>query len=74
MYKIKLFVGQLVVYKHPQNTRCELGRVASITDDGVFVCYSEGNTAAKTPCQFLFPVINSADVDYSRIGGKRFNA
>lgn len=70
--KSELHVGQLVVYKHPYNDRCELGRVASITENGFFVCYSEGETAAKTPREYLFPVVNCADVDYSRIGGGRF--
>lgn len=71
--KKRFHIGQLVVYNHPHNIYCELGRVASFTDDGVFVCYSEGETGAKTPAEYLFPVINSACVDYSMIGGERFN-
>ena len=67
------FVGQLVAYKHPNLVHVELGRVASITDHGIFVCYSEGETAANTPEKLLFPVANAAMIDYHEIGGGRFN-
>lgn len=39
-------VGDYIIYVN--GDRYELGRVKSVTYDGAFVCYHEGETAAKT--------------------------
>ena len=40
--------GQLVVYKN--------GKIKRVVEDGAFVYYHEGETAAKTPFDCMFPI------------------
>ncbi len=50
--------GQLVVYKHPGLNECEIGKIKRLCDDGAFVWYHTGETAAKTRYEDLYPISN----------------
>ena len=42
----KFCTGQLIVYRNGDNF--EIGKIKRLTEDGAFVYYSAGETAAKT--------------------------
>lgn len=52
--------GDLVLYKRRGCDVYELGVVKSMRDDGAFVWYSGGDTAAATPADCLFEFENDA--------------
>ena len=49
-------VGEYIIYQN--GTRYELGKIKRIVDDGAFVYYSSGDTAAKTPFSCMHKLVN----------------
>jgi hypothetical protein len=51
--------GELFIYKN--GDRCEIGIVKrpNNTNDGYFCYYHEGDTAANTPVENMFKLVNS---------------
>ena len=49
-------VNEHVLYQNGDSF--EIGRVKRLCDDGAFVWYHEGETAAKTPYECLHPLVN----------------
>lgn len=60
-------VGEYIVYVN--GDRYEIGRVKSLRKDGAFVCYHEGETAAKTPYYCMHKLINGYCIKKSTLGG-----
>lgn len=63
-------VGEYIIYRN--NEKYELGRIASLREDGAFVCYHDGETAAKTPYDHMHKLINAYTIKDTSIGGGRF--
>lgn len=63
-------VGEYIIYQN--GDRYELGRITSLTESGAFVCYHEGETAAKTPYDTMHKLINAYTIKRSSLGGSRF--
>lgn len=61
--------GQYIIYMN--GNRTEIGRIKRITDNGVFAFYSEGDTAAKTPFDRMWPIINDYVIQTTSLGGER---
>lgn len=59
--------GQLVVYKN--GSRCAIGKVKRVVEDGAFVFYHEGETAAKTQFDCMFPLENEHCIKHTSLGG-----
>lgn len=57
---------EIVIYKN--GSSFEIGRIKSLADDGAFVFYSVGETAAKTPYDKLYKVTNASCVGQTRLG------
>ena len=64
-------VGEYIIYHNGE--KYELGRVASLRDDGAFVCYHGGETAAKTPYDHMHKLINAYVLKDTLLGGGRFD-
>ena len=62
--------GEYII--HTNGDRYEIGRIVSVHDDGAFVCYHEGETAAKTPYDCMHKLVNRHGIIESAIGGKRW--
>lgn len=63
-------IGEYIIYVN--GDKYELGRITSLKEDGAFVCYHEGYTAAKTPYCCMHKLINSYCISYTTLGGDRF--
>lgn len=61
--------GEYIIYQNGE--RYELGRIASLREDGAFVCYHEGETAAKTPWDMMHKLVNSYVITETTLGGER---
>lgn len=63
-------VGEYVLYE------CggvfHIGRVKSVVEDGAFVCYHEGDTAAKTPFERMHKIKNGDVIKETTLGGSTF--
>lgn len=64
-------VGEYIVYVN--GDKFELGRISSLRDDVAFVCYHEGETAAKTPYDCMHKLVNRYCVKETTLGGGRFD-
>ena len=62
--------GEYIVYVN--GDKFELGRITSLREDGAFVCYHEGETAAKTPYDHMHKLINAYTIKDTSLGGGRF--
>lgn len=62
--------GEYIIYVN--GDRYELGRIKRLCDDGAFVCYHEGETAAKTPYVCMRKLVNEFTIKDTTIGGKVF--
>lgn len=62
--------GQLVVYKNPGLNECEIGKIKRLCDDGAFVWYHTGETAAKTRYEDLYPIFNEHYIVKTALGGE----
>ena len=59
--------GQLVIYINGETA--QIGIIKRLSDDGAFVWYHEGETAAKTPYRFLRPLLNAHTIKGTTLGG-----
>ena len=62
--------GECIIYVN--GDKYELGRIVSLRDDGAFVCYHEGETAAKTPYHCMHKLVNAYAIKETTLGGGRF--
>ena len=60
--------GELIIYKN--GDRYEIGKIKRVTDDGAFVWYSSGETAAMTPFDCMFKLINAYTITGNSLGGE----
>ena len=60
--------GEYIIYRN--GDRYEIGRIKRITDDGAFVWYSEGETAAKTPFDCMHKLVNGCVIRETTLGGE----
>ena len=67
MDKSDFKVGEYIVYQN--GDRYEIGRIKRITDDGAFVWYHEGETAAKTPFDCMHKLVNGFTIKSTSLGG-----
>lgn len=63
-------VGEYIIYQNCD--RYEIGKIKRITDDGAFVWYHEGETAAKTPFDCMHKLINGFTIKHTTLGGQIF--
>ena len=61
--------GEYVVYQN--GDRFELGLIKRVADDGAFVWYSEGDTAAKTPFDCMHRLVNAYVIKETGLGGTK---
>ena len=59
--------GQLIIYHN--GDRYEIGKIKRIVDNGAFVYYSNGETAAKTPFDLMHPLVNAHCIGKTSLGG-----
>ncbi|MBQ7436076.1 MAG: hypothetical protein IJV30_01975 [Oscillospiraceae bacterium] len=60
-------VGEYIVYQNGE--RFEIGKIKRITNDGAFVWYHEGETAAKTPFDCMHKLVNGFTIKATSLGG-----
>jgi len=60
-------VGEYIIYVN--GDRYEIGRIKSLKEDGAFICYHEGETAAKTPYDCIHKLINNYVIKDTSLGG-----
>ena len=65
-----LRTGDYIIYVN--GDRYELGRIKSITDDGAFVAYHNGETGAKTPFDLIHKLKNAYCIKETTLGGEFF--
>ena len=58
---------ELIIYQNGNNY--EIGRIKRVADDGAFVWYHEGETAAKTPFDCMHKLRNAYAVKETSLGG-----
>lgn len=63
-------VGEYIVYQN--GDQYEIGRIKKLCEDGAFVCYHEGETAAKTPYDCMHKLLNRYVITKTSLGGKVF--
>lgn len=59
--------GELIIYRNGE--RYEIGKIKRITEDGAFVWYHEGDTAAKTPFDCMHKLVNAYTIKETSLGG-----
>lgn len=62
--------GQLIIYKPRYSDTCEIGRITLLCEDGAFVCYHSGETAAKTNYEDMLPISNDQYIVGITLGGQ----
>lgn len=68
MKREKFKPGDYIIY---QNGNCfEIGKIKRVTDDGAFVWYHNGGTAAKTPFDCMHKLMNSFVITETTLGGE----
>ncbi|HCG58961.1 MAG TPA: hypothetical protein DEV97_03025 [Lachnospiraceae bacterium] len=60
--------GEYIIYRNGE--QYEIGRIKRITDDGAFVWYSNGETAAKTPFDCMHKIVNGYTIKQTLLGGE----
>ena len=66
----KFKVGEYIIYAN--GDIYELGRIKSITSDGAFVAYHEGETGAMTSFDLMHKLINDFCIKKTTLGGEFF--
>ena len=66
----KFKVGEYITYVN--GDKYELGRIKSITKDGAFVAYHEGEIGAKTPFDTMHKLVNAYSIKETTLGGEFF--
>lgn len=59
--------GEYIIYQNGE--RFEIGKIKRITNDGAFVWYHEGETAAKTPFDCMHKLVNGFTIKATSLGG-----
>ena len=59
--------GEYIVYQN--GDRFELGLIKRVVNDGAFVWYHDGSTAAKTPFDCMHKLINGYTIIQTSLGG-----
>ena len=59
--------SEYIVYQNGE--RFEIGKIKRITNDGAFVRYHEGETAAKTPFDCMHKLVNGFTIKATSLGG-----
>lgn len=59
--------GDLIVYQN--GDRYEIGKIKRVTEDGAFVWYHTGETAAKTPFDAMHKIANAYAITETELGG-----
>ena len=59
--------SEYIVYQNGE--RFEIGKIKRITNDGAFVWYHEGDTAAKTPFDCMHKLVNGFTIKATSLGG-----
>lgn len=59
--------GDLIVYQN--GDRYEIGKIKRVTEDGAFVWYHTGETAAKTPFDAMHKIVNAYAISETKLGG-----
>ena len=62
--------GEYIIYMN--RDRLELGRIKRVVEDGAYVYYSEGDTAAKTPFDCMHKLINGFTIKKTTLGGAEY--
>lgn len=60
--------GDYIIYVN--GDRYEIGQIKRIVDNGAFVWYSSGDTAAKTPFDKMHKLENAYVIGETSLGGK----
>lgn len=60
--------GEYIIYRNGDNY--ELGKIKRVVEDGAFVYYHEGDTAAKTPFDCMHKLINGFVIKETTLGGQ----
>lgn len=65
------YEGQLVIYAPKGSNTCQIGRIKALAedDDGAFVCYHSGETAARTRYEDMLPITNDRFIVGVTLGG-----
>lgn len=58
--------GELIIYKNGEIF--EIGKIKKIAEDGAFVYYHDGSTAAKTPYENMHKLVNSYVIKETSLG------
>ena len=61
------FEGEYIIYQN--GDRYEIGKIKRIVDDGAFVWYHDGDTAAKTPFERMHKIANEYVIGETSLGG-----
>jgi hypothetical protein len=61
------YEGEYIIYQN--GDRYEIGKIKRIVDDGAFVWYHSGETAAKTPFDRMHKIINEYVIGETSLGG-----
>lgn len=59
--------GEYIIYVN--GDRYEIGKIKRIVEDGAFVWYSSGDTAAKTPFDCMHKLVNAYCIGETALGG-----
>lgn len=60
-------IGEYIIYVN--GDRYEIGKIKSLREDGAFVWYHEGETAAKTPYAQMHKLANEYCIKDNNLGG-----
>ena len=63
--------GEYIIYVN--GDQYEIGRIKRMCDDGAFVYYHEGETAAKTPFDCMHKLVNAYTIQQTSLGGTYFD-
>ena len=61
------YEGEYIIYQN--GDRYEIGKIKRIVDDGAFVWYHDGETAAKTPFERMHKIANEFVIGETSLGG-----
>ena len=59
--------GEYIIYQ--KGDRYEIGKIKRIVDDGAFVWYHSGETASKTPFEWMHKIANEYVIGETSLGG-----
>lgn len=60
-------VGEYIIYQN--GSRYEIGKIKRIAENGAFVYYTSGDTAAKTPFECMHKLTNGYVIGETSLGG-----